>query len=478
MHRRSLLFLNLLLSTIAAKAQFTINDTFGDLLECDTMTRGIYIVWWDKDFDAAESVDVLLDTMLSYRSKCLTELGMQDPPNALDGYYYNVYLHSSGYFEGYGWGNGQGTDVNGYPFLTLPLWLANDWPNTAHETFHIFQYNATAPGFSYSGDSQWYIEASANWFSARENPEEPRRFVEAESLVRMPHVPFWLSYDNFPADYPPNWQRYVHQYALALHLYYLTDVVGVDEDIITSGLYSTTTEMPQEYMFNLLGGEAFRQNFIDWAAHMTNDFDFIPPYQAATNLNEWNTYADPDDDNKFIAVYSDEGTDGWYRPGDDRTTNAWSFNTYRLLNTESAIYTFELNGDELGSYGDAAYFQGQVLVRNNSSGASFHNLTMTSDTDGSLSLTLTPEDTAVYFIIAAMPAVFEDIHAAFQLFPYEMQISRVVANVIPTANNLVPAAVVARFNLQGQQVDEHTDGLQFVVFEDGRIEKIVVRSGQ
>ncbi|HCK21190.1 MAG TPA: hypothetical protein DHW15_03230, partial [Bacteroidetes bacterium] len=130
MKQHQLLFFTLLLAFSATKAQFTINDTFGDLSACDTMTRGIYIVWWDKDFDAADQVDVLLDTMISYRNKCLTEMGMQDPPNPLDGYYYNVYLHSSGYFESYGWGNGQGTDVNGYPFLTLPLWLVNDWPNT------------------------------------------------------------------------------------------------------------------------------------------------------------------------------------------------------------------------------------------------------------------------------------------------------------------------------------------------------------
>ena len=476
MKQHQLLFFTLLLAFSATKAQFTINDTFGDLSACDTMTRGIYIVWWDKDFDAADQVDVLLDTMISYRNKCLTEMGMQDPPNPLDGYYYNVYLHSSGYFESYGWGNGQGTDVNGYPFLTLPLWLVNDWPNTAHETFHIFQYNATAPGFSYSGDSQWYIEASANWFSARENPDEPRRFVEAESLVRMPHVPFWLSYDNFPADYPPNWQRYVHQYALALHLYYLTDVVGIDEDIITSGLYSTTTETPQEYMFNLLGGEEFRQYFMDWTAHMTNDFDFIPAYQAATNLNEWNTYADPDDDNEYIVVYENEGTDGWYRPDYERITNAWSFNTYKITNSLSETYTFELKGDNEGSYGDAAYFQAQVLVQNSSSGASFHNLAMTSDTEGSLSLALTPEDTAVYFIIAAMPSVFEDENPDFQLFPYEMQISLGVVNVV---EDLQPSTVIrARYNLQGQEVEENTPGLQFLLYVDGRVEKVVVQSNR
>ncbi|HMQ88974.1 MAG TPA: DUF6055 domain-containing protein, partial [Flavilitoribacter sp.] len=176
----------LLFTALSGRAQFTINDTFGDLTECDTMTRGIFIVWWDKDFDLTAKADQLLDTMISYRNICLNDLDMADPPNPENGYYYNVYLHGGGFFAPQNWGNGQGTDSNGFPFLTLPKDAVNDWVNTAHETFHIFQYNANSPGFAYSGDSQWYIEASANWFAARQNPDSPRRFVEAESLVRMP----------------------------------------------------------------------------------------------------------------------------------------------------------------------------------------------------------------------------------------------------------------------------------------------------
>ncbi|MCF8238570.1 MAG: hypothetical protein K9I85_10470 [Saprospiraceae bacterium] len=469
-----LLAFSLMLLLPSAQAQLTIEDTFGDLAECDTMTRGIYIIWWDKDFDSADKVDVLLDTMLSYRQTCLTTLGMQDPPNVEDGHYYNVYLHSNGYFSSYGWGNGQGTDANGYPFLTLPLGLVNDWPNTAHETFHIFQYNATAPGFAYAGDSQWYIEASANWFAARENPDEPRRFVEAESLVRIPHVPFWLSYDNYPVEYPSNWQRYVHQYALALYLYYLTDVEGISEDIITSGLYSTTSEKPQEFMYNLLGSVAFRQSFIDWAAHMTNDFDFIPAIQAATNLNEWNTYADPDDDHEFVAIYENEGTNGWVSPNEDEVTNAWSFNTWKLQNSQDETYTFELNGDALGSYGDAAIFQGKVLVQNSTTGAAFYDLLMDNDLHGTLSLTLTLEDTAVFLIVASMPSVFEDVNPDFQLFPYEIQISTGAVNSIlePEAPG---STITGRYNLVGQPVTARTNGIQVLQYADGRVEKIFVR---
>ncbi len=466
-----ILCLCLFVSLHLAKAQYTINNIFGDLTECDTMTRGIYIVWWDKDFNYEAQVDVLLDSMLNYRDICLNNMAMMDPPNAQDGYYYNVYIHTpgndNGFFSSYNWGNGQGTDGNGYPFLTLPNGVLNDWVNNAHETFHIFQYSANAPGFAYSGDSQWYIEASANWFAAKQNLEASRAFVEAESLVRMPHVPLWLSYDNYPASYPSNWQRYVHQYAMALQLYYLTDVAGVSPDIITSGMYSGTTEKPQEYMYNVIGGQQYRQHFIDWAAHMTNDFDFITPVQAATNENEWNTYADLEDDNEFIAVYENEGTNGWVTPEDDEVTNAWSFNTYKLINSNAATYTFELKGNPTGSYGDPSYFQGKVLVQNTSTGSAFYDLDMSNDLLGSLTLEVTPEDTEIYFIIASMPEVFEDNNASFQLFPYEMQISMGNPTAVTDVDIPVTRTEIGRFNLQGQRVEQGAGGWQLLLFDDG-----------
>ena len=88
------LFIVIILSISSAetRAQFTINDTYASLADCDTMTRGIYIVWWDKNTNYASQVDVLLDTMINYRITCLNTLNMLDPPNPLSGYYYNVYI--------------------------------------------------------------------------------------------------------------------------------------------------------------------------------------------------------------------------------------------------------------------------------------------------------------------------------------------------------------------------------------------------
>ena len=93
---RLILTVILTVAFLQAESQYTINSYFGNLEECDTMTRGIYIIWWDNDFNYGNQVDVLLDSMLSYRATCLEDLIMADPPNTDDGYYYNVYIHTPG----------------------------------------------------------------------------------------------------------------------------------------------------------------------------------------------------------------------------------------------------------------------------------------------------------------------------------------------------------------------------------------------
>lgn len=476
MFKTAILFL--LISPMSA--QYDILSFHGNLAECDTMSRGIYLVWWDKDYNPDAGVDIMLDTMMSYREKCLDKLNMLDPPNTEDGHFYNVYLHNPGddndIFKPYGWGNGQGTDANGYPFLTLPIGLINDWPNTAHETFHIFQYNSNSPGYAYSGDSQWYIEASANWFAARVNPTHTRRFIEAESLVRVPHVPMWLSFDNFPADYPQNWQRYVHQYAGALWLYYLTDIAGVPETIITEGFFNGTTQLPQEYLYHFLadgkGGSAMPQLYVDFAARMTNHFDFLPPEQVAANEKEWDDYADPLDDNEFVEIF-DNSDNINYRPSDNVVTTAWSFNVYKLPPQELGWnYHFQLNGDATGSEGDPSVFKAKILIENSKHGSRFINMPMENAYQGWVAIEHAIGDTAIYLIIASVPEIFQDVNSAFQTFSYEIEILAFVTATedLPKINT---TKVIQRFNLLGQVVEEDYPGVQVLLYDDRSVKKVM-----
>ncbi|MGL4598902.1 MAG: DUF6055 domain-containing protein, partial [Bacteroidia bacterium] len=186
----ALIFMCLFLLPFTAKSQYTINTVHANLTDCDTMTRGIFIIWWDNDFNYSAQANVMLDTMLAYRESCLNDLGMEDPLSSQNGFYCNIYIHTNSplcFFNTNfpAWGNGVGGDSNGYPYMTLPSFIISDWRNLAHETFHIFQTHGMwdiTPGIYNTDDGDWFVEASANWFAYSRYPTDLNSFVESEIL--------------------------------------------------------------------------------------------------------------------------------------------------------------------------------------------------------------------------------------------------------------------------------------------------------
>ncbi|MCK4816779.1 hypothetical protein KA005_13495, partial [bacterium] len=199
---------------------YFIKSTFASIDSCDYLTGECFIVWWDKRYDYSTQAADVISTMSDVRKECIEIYKMSDPPNVLDGYYYNIYLHNdSDIYKHHGWGAGQGTDTNAYPFETIPVkyaTLGDDLLN--HEGFHIYQYMANSPGFGYEGDSQWYIEATANWYAALKNPEEKTNYVTASAVAAIPYVPMWYSWGNMEPGDPDNWQRGCHQYGMNVFL--------------------------------------------------------------------------------------------------------------------------------------------------------------------------------------------------------------------------------------------------------------------
>ena len=104
-------------------------------------------------------------------------------------------------------------------------------------------------------------------------------------------------------------------------------------------------------------------------------------------------------------------------------------------------------------------------------GASFHHVAMSSDLEGSLSLTLAPEDTAAFFIIASMPEAFTNVN---QKFTYRMKIDKDVVGIEDALPQEAPE-VVGRWNLLGQPVSASFRGIQVVKFSDGSRRKYLVR---
>ena len=94
----NMLFAFLLFFSFQLNAQYTIKDTFAAEEECSYMSRDIFIVWWDKDYDYTSKVDILLDEIIDYKNECLNDLNMMDPPGVRAGYYQNIYIHTGDCF--------------------------------------------------------------------------------------------------------------------------------------------------------------------------------------------------------------------------------------------------------------------------------------------------------------------------------------------------------------------------------------------
>ncbi|GJM32256.1 MAG: hypothetical protein DHS20C18_12570 [Saprospiraceae bacterium] len=116
-----------------------------------------------------------------------------------------------------------------------------------------------------------------------------------------------------------------------------------------------------------------------------------------------------------------------------------------------------------------------VVVQNSLTGTTFHDLNMNNDRQGSLSLTVTPDDTTLYFIIACMPEVFEDSNPSFQLFPYEMRIRLGNPTAVLEVDSQEERSVIGRYNLLGQKVSENSGGFQLILYDDGTTTMIYSR---
>lgn len=384
-----------------------LRTVFGDPETLELWTDGIFAVWWEPQFDHADDASLITTQLQSLRRDCLDNLGMLDPPNPTAGYYYNVYIHH-GEDDGFpeGWANGQGTDSNGMPFLTLPVGAHISEANLYHEGFHIFQYSANSPGFAYAGDSQWYVESTAQWYLADNLPDQADAFVEAGAIGANPQLTLWHSFSNEAPGDPTDWLYQVRQYGMHTYLFFLTNVAGVAPEIITNGFYGAIEQSPQEYHYSQIGGDSLRRHFADWAAHNTGGLDYLSPEQVDRAMLELDWVADPENMHPYVLSLADEGSDGeWLRPPEEYTARGWGYNVIRVTNTQAATYRFELTGDETGSEGTSSNFEGRIVVLG-PDGATYSELTMTSAVAGSGSVTVSPEHSDVFLVVAAVPEHF------------------------------------------------------------------------
>ena len=363
-------------------------------------TEGIFAVHWNPSTGATEQkVSDLLDRLHEVRCLCL-EWGMEDPPTVGRNVYYNVFFED-------GRGQGQGTHM-GLPYLNLPV--TN--PAVEHEGFHIFQYDATAPGFEYAGDSQWFIETSAQWFKAYMKPTATSTFIEAMAILYNPHLALWHSFSNEAPGDPDSsmWTYGVRQYALGTWLYYLTEIAGVmKRAAIPAAFYTDTAMLPQEFFYRHVGEDVFRVAFADWAAHSCADFDYLTRSQERYARMHSNGFVYQQENlvAPFVAELSSEGTGGsWQSPPPELQPRGWSFNVVRVEYPTPGVYEMAIQGDAEGSLGAPSHFEARFVAMYGRDPAVFAAFDMVDELAGSATVEVAQGATELYLVIAAVPAHF------------------------------------------------------------------------
>lgn len=402
------------------ESELILQTTFGSINTLKVVTDGIFAIWWDPSFYHEGDLPIMFKRFKEIRTDCIKNLGMADPPNPAAGFYYNVYIHHGDQdILPNGWNNGQGTDSNGMPFLTLPNGPHLDYGNILHETFHIFQYSANSPGFKYSGDSMWYVESLAQWYAAKNNPDDIGAFIEAGAITANPHLALWHSFSNEAPGDPKDWLFQVRQYGIHTYLYYLTEFTDVDSDIISGGFYDQTGLSPQQYHFENIGGDKLREYFTDWAARNTGGFDYLSKKQIDKALLEMQLVGDPDNLHPFVLELNNNNVSGVHTPPETLRPRGWGYNVIKINNTQSNTLTINLTGNETGSEGASAHFEGSVVIKGKSD-TRYQNIEMANALSGTATVTIDDTDNEVYVVITSLPEHF----TGNQTYNYSLEISR------------------------------------------------------
>ena len=134
--------------------------------------------------------------------------------------------------------------------------------------------------------------------------------------------------------------------------YYLVKKKGITTNDILDYYVEERGMSPQQYWFELFGGENLRSWFADWVASIAADMDYLTRKEFKHSLDYYhylvriyNSECEPQwacDPHSYVWEGTDEGTGGMVRPPTaptDLTTRGWSYNVWRLSTTKASTYT-------------------------------------------------------------------------------------------------------------------------------------------
>lgn len=394
---------------------------YGNVTDNNYLVDDYFVVWWYKaGANYASAAQQILTWLKSVKTDALA-LGLRHPPSDARGTYLNIYIHEPGpgndnYPDG--WGAGVGTDGNGLPFMSVGSSQRTDPLLFRHEGFHLYQYDHTSRSYDYTGDGQWFNEASASWFAELAFPTEDYSHLGAATVPWNPHLAMWLGWVNIPSGDPSNWNRTTRQYALSSWLNYLTTTAGAPVSVLVDGYNAGTSLLPQEYINTRVTGMG--ATFADWAAASTPDMSYLTRPQWTRAMQDAAAYGDPSDWHPYVLEYTDAGTNGaLVAPPQGLKPHGWSYNVVHVRSTQAANWRFEIHGSPTGSGGAAAVFQAR-LVSVSGGVRSVNSVLLANGLDGSLNVNTTATGTDLYLIVAAVPPRF----SGQETYSYQVKVER------------------------------------------------------
>ena len=390
-----------------------LRSEFANEINATVITKGIFAIWWDKNFehDHLSESEFSFSKLEAIRDLSLNQLEMFEPPNVEEGYFLNIYIHHENDIFPEWWGNGVGTNSYGLPYMTTGHEGLIDEANIFHEGFHLYQYKQNSPGFVYSGDSMWYTEATAQWVAFVNQPDLINSIVEAGALVLNPQLALWHSFSNRAPGDIVTWLYEVRQYALHGLLFYLTEIEGVIDNIITSGFSAGTEMLPQEYLYNNIGSEDFRVFFGNWAAANTSNLSYLTREQVARAYQEVDVLIEigitsDEYKNEFAIEIDGDNPIGNYSPDEQLRPRSWAYNVIKITNSAGNSYNINFKGEEFGSEGANSFFEVRIVKKSDQTNYSTVNFEIQNGLDGNQVVTLNENENEFYIVVASVPEHF------------------------------------------------------------------------
>lgn len=379
-------------------------------------------VWWGPTGGDLNAVaDLVLEDVKNGYEKATNSLSIT-PPSGVPAFCLNMYVIDTG-AETDGLTRGFGLDVNGIPFVNLPLDIAQDFlinppgPNTesayvTHELMHLLQVGAPFPQ---DGDSDWYWEATAEWFVDQVYPNDSEGKDTIGQYLINPQLPLWASRVNQGVDQADlsNSRRFHHFGAQAFLTWLSDDVPGAAQLIGRAWDDVPADGLPQQWLSEQLGGTVMEDEFVEFASRAaTVDF---PRHAAAIEqhrITAINSGFNTGDVNHITATVPDAGIT-WTRPPANLRPGGFAYNTITSDITTAGNVTVEFAADPTGSAGTTSDMRG-IAVRVRAGVRQYTTLV-----GGSASVSVQPGD-ELWLVVVSVP----DLFGTQETFDYQYRFVR------------------------------------------------------